>query len=77
MPEAQAKAIAREYANLMQHQVDQFATKEDIKLLRNDLQHVEERLDTKIDSKFNQLDAKVDKLDTKFDGLMWRMMVNM
>jgi DNA anti-recombination protein RmuC len=94
MPDGQAKAIAREYANFMQHQVDQFATKEDIKLLRSDLHHVNDDLRNELQHARGELKHVNDELrselqhirnelrhveeclDTKFDGLMWRMMVN-
>ncbi len=75
MPDAQAKAIAKEYAHLMQHQIDQFATKGDLKHLRVDLEvKIDTRcneLDKKIDVKFNELDKKIDtrcdELDKKID----------
>jgi hypothetical protein len=70
MPAPQAEAIAREYANLMQHQIDQFATKEDLK-------HLESRLEAKIEAQCNQIDKKGDirsntldkKIDAKFNEL--------
>jgi predicted nuclease with TOPRIM domain len=74
MPAPQAEAIAREYANLMQHQIDQFATKEDLK-------HLESRLEAKIEAQCNQVDKKADirfntldkKIDEKFNILDKRM----
>jgi hypothetical protein len=70
MPAPQAEAIAKEYANLMQHQIDQFATKEDLK-------HLESRLEAKIEAQCNQIDKKADirsntldkKIDAKFNEL--------
>jgi flagellar biosynthesis/type III secretory pathway protein FliH len=71
MPDGQAKAIAKEYANLMQHQVDQFSTKDDINRLDTKIDTKVHELDMKIDAKFHELDTKINtkfhELDTKVD----------
>lgn len=54
MPEVQAKAIAREHANFMQHRVDEFSTTHDINRLREHL-----------DTKFKELNAKIHELNTR------------
>lgn len=84
LSDIQARAISKEYANWMQNQVEQFATKEDIKQLdtkidtkcnelRSELRHVEVRLDAKIDnlqSELHHVEARLDtKIDTKFTEL--------
>jgi hypothetical protein len=67
MPAPQAEAIAKEYANLMQHQIDQFSTKEDLK-------HLENRLETKIEGLFLRLIVTMGGMFATTTGLLFAAM---
>ena len=91
MPEAQAEALARHYANLLN---ERLATKDDLKLqglafkeditalrseLKEDMNVLEQKMDAEfanVRSEIARLDQKTDRLDQKIDHLEERLSAN-
>jgi len=91
MPEGQAEALARHYANLLN---DRLATKDDLKLqglafkedmatlrseLKEDMNVLEQKMDAEfanVRSEIARLDQKTDRLDQKIDHLEERLSAN-
>jgi len=81
MPEAQAEALARHYANLLN---DRLATKDDLAMLRAELKDDITTLEHKMDSEFaairsemasefNDVRGEIARLDQKMDHLEERL----
>ena len=81
MPEAQAEALARHYANLLN---DRLATKDDLVMLRAELKEDITTLEHKMDgefaairsemaSEFNDVRGEIARLDQKMDHLEERL----
>jgi hypothetical protein len=68
MDEKQAKALATGLYNSQDRIIDNLATKQDVELVKKDLEVVKQELDSKVDMVKKDLESKMDKLDAKFDS---------
>jgi len=67
MPKEQADILAEEFLNAI---TDNLATKEDLNNVEHKLDHVEQKLDTKIDTIYTILLAKINTVDLKLNWMM-------
>jgi len=68
MDEKQAKALAKGLYNSQDRIIENLATKQDVEIVKQELESKIDKLDSKIDIVKKDLESKMDKLDAKFDS---------